>query len=102
MLNKDRKGQIALYAGNEHNEACAVFVAGINSFDLLVLRKLNCGQLHFVEPDAETLLDFDFKAYELARAQSRLSLAKKSIKRLRTDVNEILQKQGKAQEKKNG
>lgn len=98
MLNKDRKGQLALRIGNEHNEPCVVYVAGINSMDFLILRKINTGETQFEDPDADTLIDFDFKAYEISRAQWRLDQAKRSIDQRQKDLNETLQKYGKAQE----
>jgi len=58
-MNQTRKGTVCIRQGNENIEPSAVYVGGVNKMGLLVLHKLNSGQLLFSEPEKDDLLDFD-------------------------------------------
>ena len=88
MLNIDRKGTIAIRPGNDNHEPRAVYVGGVNGFDMLVCRVLNTGEVMFSYPESGDLLDFDIKLLQKLRAEWRLDNAKRSVERFQKQLDE--------------
>ena len=88
MPNIDRKGTIAIRLGNENQEPRAVHVGGVNSFDMLICRVLNTGEVVFSFPEGDDLVDFDMKLLQKLRAEWRLENAKRSVERFQKQLDE--------------
>lgn len=77
MQNKDRIGQIAVDPGNECFEPCVVHVLGVNGMGSLSIQIINTDTLTTIAPDESTLLDYDFKKYEILRAEWNIERSEK-------------------------
>lgn len=88
MDNIERKGTIAIRQGNDNHEPRAVYVGGVNSFDMLVCRVLNTGEILFSMPEKDDLLEFDIKTLQRLRAEWRLANAQRSVERFQKQLDE--------------
>lgn len=89
MKNIERRNQIAMFAGGPHHEPCIVLAGGINGFGSQVLRILNTGCIIFTAPEEETLLDFDFKKFQLIEAEWKLNKAKELVGTRQKELNDL-------------
>jgi hypothetical protein len=89
MLNLDREGTIALRPGNEHHEPCAVFVGGINGFDMLILKKINASTILFGDPDGEDLMDMDFHALQVMELEWKIENTSRARARFEENLAEL-------------
>lgn len=89
MKNIDRKGQIVIHQANFNTEPRAVFVGGLNGIGAVCLYILNSGEMIFCDPDKETLLDMDFKALQLLRAEWHVSNAERTMERWLEIISEL-------------
>ena len=88
MSNLDRKGTIAIRQGNNNQEPSAVYVGGVNSFDMLICRVLNTGSILFSMPEEDDLLDFDITTLRRLRAEWKLANAQRSVVQLQKQLDE--------------
>ncbi|HEI8439819.1 TPA: hypothetical protein SLF30_000479 [Acinetobacter baumannii] len=89
-MNRKYIGQVCIRKGNENQEPAAVFVSGINSFQMLICRVINSGSLVMSEPDEEgELIDFDYKTLEVMRAEWFVENAERQVMRSKQYLNEV-------------
>lgn len=92
-MNKNYIGKICIRKGTKFQEPAAVYVSGINSFDMLICRVINTGSMVMTEPEGESdLIDFDFKTLELLRAEWDVETAKRSVQISEERYQELLEK----------
>lgn len=92
-MNKNYIGKICIRKGTKFQEPAAVYVSGINSFDMLICRVINTGSMVMTEPEDEgDLIDFDFKTLELLRAEWDVETAKRSVQISEERYQELLEK----------
>ena len=89
MLNKERKGTIAIRPGNDYQMPSAVFVGGINKLGSTVCHVLNTGGLVFSDPDASDLMDMDINKLDRMRAEWHVLDAERAKKRWKARVEEL-------------
>lgn len=88
MLNIDRKGTVVIRQGNDNQQPIAVYVGGVNGFDMLVCKELNTSNIYFSMPEEDDLLDFDFKLLQKLRAEWDLDASKRNTERLQQRIEE--------------
>lgn len=92
-MNKNYIGKICIRKGTKFQEPAAVYVSGINGFDMLICRVINTGSMVMSEPEEEgDLIDFDFKTLELLRAEWDVEIAKRSVQLSEERYQELLEK----------
>lgn len=79
MLNDERIGTIAIRVGNNNQEPVAVYVSGVNSFELLICRALNTGMILFSSPEKDDLLDFNMTVLTKLRAEWSLEKTRRDL-----------------------
>ena len=78
MLNRERRGTVAIRPGGEHQEPAAVFVGGINGLDMTICYVLNSETLVFSDPEGSDLMDMDMTMLKRMRAEWHVQAADKS------------------------
>ena len=89
MLNKERKGTIAIRPGSEHQEPAAVFVGGTNGLDMTVCYVLNSEGLVFSDPEGSDLMDMNMNNLKRLRAEWHVQSAERSKRRWKAKVAEL-------------
>jgi hypothetical protein len=90
-MNRNRKNTLAMFVGSENQEPCVVYVRGTNKMGWLVLEKVNKSESFFDDAELDTLLDFDFKQFEILKAKWNVESAKRSVVRREEQLKELLE-----------
>lgn len=89
-MNKNYIGKICIRKGTKFQEPAAVYVSGINGFDMLICRVINTGSMVMSEPDEEgELIDFDYKTLEVMRAEWFVENAERQVVRSKQYLHEV-------------
>ena len=88
MSNRQYIGTVCIRKGTDFQEPRAVYVAGINSFDSLICRVLNTGEVMFSDPDGDTLMSFNFDVLSKLSLEWKLQKAKDNVVKLEQRITD--------------